>query len=139
MTAQSNVQLKKITLLDVPLDTKPGALAEIYFAFRGAGLSVKASWAYETGPGKGMAHLYVEDVDAAEKVLDSIHKKHSRAHAVWAEGIDEVGVYAALLQKISSAGVNLHATDAMGVGGQFACAFWAEDKDFPALCKALEI
>jgi predicted amino acid-binding ACT domain protein len=64
-------------------------------------------------------------------------KNPAQGWACYAEGSDQVGVYADLLQKIAKAGINLHATDAFAVGGKFATVFFAEQKDVPALCKAL--
>ena len=55
--------------------------------------------------------------------------------AVWADSDDHVGAYADILQKVTSAEVNLHASDAFEIGGKFATVLFAEDH--LALCKAL--
>ena len=126
-----------IETLVVELETKPGALGQVYNAFREAGVNVNASWGFERGPGKAQAILYPRDMTKTKDVLTKMKLKFTPGKACYAEGDDKVGCYADLLQKVTAAKVNLHATDAMAIGGKFACAFWTEDKDFPALCRAL--
>ena len=127
--------VKKIQTLTVPLDTKPGALSHVYTAFKEAGIKILASWAYEMGPNQAQAHFYAADTTKAKDVLTKLGKKTTIEDAVYAEGDDQVGVYAELLAKVTKAGVNIEATDAFGVNGKFATVFFA--KDTTALCKAL--
>ena len=129
----------KIQTLDVKLEAKPGALAKIYSAFKEAEIDVVASWGYEMGPGEAAAHFYTEDIDEAKKVLTKMGFKPTANNAVWVEGEDETGIYADVLAKVSKAGINLTATDAFSVNGNFATVLFTEQKDFAGLCKALKI
>ena len=128
---------KKIQTLEVDLETRPGSLSKVYGAFKEEKINVLATWAYEMGPGQGKAIIYASDFTKAKNVLNQLGLKPKAGSACYAEGDDAVGAYADLLQKIAKAGVNLHATDAFGVGGKFATVFFADDKDMPDLCKAL--
>jgi len=128
---------KKIETLRVPLETKPGALAKVYGAFKEAKVNIIASWGYQMGPDQGQAHFYAADTAKAKDVLQKMGLKPVTENACFAEGDDQVGVYADLLQKISKAGVNIEATDAIGVHGKFATVLFADQKNIPALCKAL--
>jgi len=128
-------KVKKIQTLTVALDTKPGALAQVYGAFREAGVNVLASWGYQMGPGQAQAHFWAADTKKATDVLTKMGKNPTIDDAVFAEGDDKVGAYSELLAKITKAGVNIEATDAFALQGKFATVFFADDTD--ALYKAL--
>lgn len=130
-------QVTKIQTLRVALNTQPGALGEVYNAFREANVNVIACCGYEIGPGKAEAVFYASDTNRAKDVLTKMGKNPALGNACFAQGDDKVGVYADLLQKIAREKINLHATEAFGVGGKFAGVFFCEEKDVPTLCKAL--
>src|SRR5207253_5613601 len=65
---------RKIDVLTVKLDPKPGALAQVLGAFREAKVNVTASWAYQMGPGEAQAHFFTSDVDRAKKALTKLGK-----------------------------------------------------------------
>ena len=132
-----STQATKIQTLEFALDTKPGALSQVYNAFREANVNIIGSWAYEKGPGDAKGIIYAENTTQAKDVLTKMGKNPKTANACYVTGTDKVGPYADCLQKIAAAHVNLHATDAIGVGGKFATVFFAEEKDIPTLCKAL--
>ena len=131
-------KVTKIETLTVDLETKPGALAQIYAAFQEAGVNVHSNWAYEMGPGKAQAIFHVSHIGKASDVLTKLGKNPETGTACRAEGEETTGIYHELLQKIAAAGVNLDATDAYGIGGKFAAVFFAGPKDQAALCKALD-
>ena len=130
-------QVKKIQTLKVKLKPEPGSWSTVFSAFKGAGVNVVASWAYEMGPGDAEGIVYPSDLNKAKAALTKLGLSATPMTAVYAEDTDKVGIYADLLAKIAAAGVNLAATDAFGVGGRFATVFFADEKDVPALCKAL--
>ncbi|MEE8424338.1 MAG: hypothetical protein V3S11_00840 [Elusimicrobiota bacterium] len=127
----------KIQTLTVNLETKPGALAQVYTAFAESGINVISSWAFEMGPGKAQGIFHVADVGKAVDVLTKLGMDPRTGTACRAEGDDTIGVYNELLRKIAAAGVNLDASDAYGIGGKFAAVFFAEESQQAGLCKAL--
>ena len=128
---------KAIQTLEVNLETKPGALAKIYSAFKEANVNVIASWGYEMGPDEARAILYPTDLAKAKSVLTELGLSLTVRKACYAECEDKVGTYADLLNKIAVAGVNITATDAFGVNGRCATVFFCDTKDYSALCRAL--
>lgn len=136
--SESATSVKAIETITVDLEPKPGSLNAVLQAFREAGVDLRASWAFEMGPGMpGKGIFYAADTAKAEAALKALGKKPVRGRACWAEGEDKVGAYARLLAKVAAAGVNLHATDALGVGGRFCTVLFADEKDCDKLCKAL--
>ncbi len=131
--------IKKVETLTIHLATEAGALAKVYRAFKEAGVNIIGSWGFEMGPGHAEAIFYAEDTAKAKDVLTKLDKNPTTGNACFVTGTDKIGTYSELLEKIAAAGVNLNATDAIGVGGNFATLFFAGEKDFPNLCKALGV
>ena len=131
--------VKKIELLKVKLDPKPGALAEVLGAFRDAKVNLTASWAYQMGPGEAEANFFTADLDRARQALTKLGKKPNTQSAFWVDDADQLGNYHAVLQKIAQAGVNVEATDAFGIGGKFATVIFVGEKDVAKTAKALGV
>lgn len=131
--------IKAIQTLDVALPTETGALARVYGAFHEAKINVVASWGYEMAPGKAAAHFYVTDLEATRDVLTRMGFTATTSNAVWFEGKDQIGGYAELLSKVAKANVNLTATDAIAIGGNFASVLFTAPADFAKLRTALKI
>lgn len=131
---------KKIQTLDVPLVAKPGALAQVYGAFKEAGINVIASWGYQMGPNEAQAHFYVSDIEKTRNVLTKMGMKPTLTDACWVEGDDKIGQYAEVLGKVAKAGVNISATDAFSIGNRWATVLFADNAaEAKNMWKALEI
>src|SRR5436190_4471139 len=76
---------RKIELLKVKLDPRPGALAEVLGAFREAKVNLTASWAYQMGPGEAEANFFTADLDRARQALTKLGKKPSTQTAFWVD------------------------------------------------------
>ena len=130
---------RKIDVLTVKLDPKPGALAQVLGAFREAKVNVTASWAYQMGPGEAQAHFFTSDVDRAKKALTKLGKPPKTEAAFWVEDADKIGNYHSVLEKIAKAGINIEATDAFGIGGKFATIVFVAEGDVAKAAKALGV
>jgi hypothetical protein len=128
---------KRIDVLKIPLESKPGSFAKVYRAFREAGVDVNATWGYQMGPDAAEANIFPKDINKAKAALDKIGVKSTPNQAVWIDGKDEIGVYLEALDKLEKANVSIEASDAFGVGGRFACVMFFDDKNREAGCKAL--
>ena len=131
--------VKKIDLLTVKLDPKPGALAQVLGAFREAKVNLTACWAYEMGPGEAQANFFTTDGERARQTLSKLGKAPKTEAAFWVEDADQLGSYHAVLQKIAQAGINIEATDAFAIGGKFATLIFVNEKDVPKAAKALGV
>lgn len=128
---------KRIEVLTVSLDPKPGALAQVLGAFREANVNLTASWAYQMGPGEAQAHFFASDLDRAKQTLTKLGKTPKTEAGFWVEDSDRVGNYHSVLQKIAQAGINIEATDAFAIGGKFATVIFVDEKDVSKTAKAL--
>lgn len=130
---------RKIDVLTVKLDPKPGALAQVLGAFREAKVNLTASWAYQMGPGEAQAHFFTADADRAKQALTKLGKAPKTEAAFWVEDADKVGSYHTVLEKFAKAGVNIEATDAFGIGGKFATVIFVAEGDVGKAAKALGV
>jgi hypothetical protein len=131
--------VKKIDVLTVKLDPKPGALAQVLGAIREAKVNLTASWAYQMGPGEAQAHFFAADLDRAKQALTKAGKTPKAEPAFWVEDADAIGSYHGVLQKLAGAGINIEATDAFAIGGRFATVIFVAEGDVAKAAKALGI
>jgi len=128
---------RKIEVLTVKLDAKPGALAQVLGAFREAKVNLTASWGYQMGPGEAQAHFFTADADKARQALTKLGKSPKAEPAFWVEDADKIGSYHGVVEKLAKAGVNIEATDAFGIGGKFAAVIFVAEGDVAKAAKAL--
>jgi hypothetical protein len=130
---------KKIDVLTIKLDPKPGALAQVLGAFREAKVNVTASWGYQMGPGEAQASFFTGDLDRAKQALTKLGKTPKTEAAFWVEDADQIGNYHNVLQKMAKAGINIEATDALAIGGKFATVIFVAESDVPKAAKVLGV
>ena len=130
---------KKIDVLTVKLDPKPGALAQVLSALREAKVNLTASWAYQMGPTEAQAHFFAADADRARQALTKLGKGPKTEAAFWVEDADKIGNYLGVLEKLSKAGVNIEAPDAFAIGGKFATVIFVSEGDVSKAAKALGV
>jgi len=132
-------QAQKLYSLTVPLETRPGALGQIYEAFAEEGVDVIASWGYQMGPDQAQVHICTKDTDKARDVLTRLGKTPTLDKICLVQSKDRPGEYARILKKIADAGINIESTDALAANGTFTSAFFTgNDQDFARLCEVLE-
>ena len=130
---------RKIEVLTVKLDPKPGALAQVLGAFREAKVNLTASWAYQMGPGEAQAHFFTADAERAKQALTKLGKAPKAEPAFWVDDADKIGNYHGVLEQLAKAGVNIEATDAFGIGGKFATVIFVAEGDLGKAAKALGV
>jgi hypothetical protein len=128
---------KKIDVLTVKLDPKPGALAQVLGAFRDAKVNLTASWGYQMGPGEAQAHFFTADAERAKQALSKLGKTAKTEAAFWVDDADKIGNYHSVLEKLAKSGINIEATDAFGIGGKFATVIFVAEGDIAKAAKAL--
>ena len=128
---------KKIDVLTIRLDAKPGALAQVVAAFRDAKVNLTASWGYQMGPGEAQAHFFAADAEQAKQALTKLGKTPKTEAAFWVDDADKIGNYLSVLEKLAKAGINIEATDAFGIGGKFATVIFVAEGDVAKAAKAL--
>jgi hypothetical protein len=94
--------------VEIALDNRPGALAEMGEALGRAGVSIEGGGAF-TIDGRGMAHFLFEDGVAASRALESAGVHVVRVRDVLVQRLDqgEPGQMGKLCRRMADAGVNI--------------------------------
>jgi len=94
--------------LEIALDDRPGALAELGEALGRAGVSVEGGGAFVVG-GRGIAHFLFEDAAAARSALAAAGIRVMAEREVLAQRLrqDVPGQLGAISREMADAGVNI--------------------------------
>lgn len=128
---------KRTKVVTVDLTDKAGELARVLTACREAKADLTGTWGWSMGNGKAQAMLMGKDSKKIEEALKATGMKTTTGDACVCEGEDRLGVMQECLDKLAKAGVNLHAVDAMAVGGKFRSVIWADTAQYEKVCKTL--
>jgi hypothetical protein len=94
--------------LEIELDNRPGALAEMGEALAKAGVSIEGGGAWTIG-GRGVAHFLFTDVGSARRALESAGIRVIKQNEVLVQRLqqDVPGQLGKLTRKMAEAGVNI--------------------------------
>jgi len=94
--------------LEIALEDRPGALAEMGEALGRAGVSLEGGGAWAVD-GRGVAHFLVEDATAARRALDAAGIRALAEREVLVQRLDQErpGQLGLLCRRMADAGVNI--------------------------------
>lgn len=94
--------------LEIDVDDRPGALAELGDTLGGAGISVEGGGVFVTS-GRGVAHFLVKDANAATRALEAAGIRVLAAREVLLQRLrqDVPGQLGLIARRMASAGVNI--------------------------------
>ena len=94
--------------LEIRLQNRPGALAEMGEALGRAGVSIEGGGAFAAG-GAGVAHFLVDDAEAARRALEGAGIELVAARDVLLQRLDQTrpGQLGEICRRMAQAGVNI--------------------------------
>ena len=129
--------VKRVTYFSVEVEDKPGVLADFCEALRDHKVNLKGLWGFGTGMGKAMIFSVPQNSNQFRKAASAAGYAVREGTAFYLTGADRVGALCKTLDLAKSAGVNIHALDALSVGGKFGAYIWGEENNTEDLAKAL--
>jgi hypothetical protein len=129
--------VKRVTYFSIEVDNKPGALADFCAALRNRKVSLKGLWGFASGMGKAQIFSVPQIPNQFQKATSAAGYVAREGTAFYLTGADRVGALCKTLDMAKSAGVNIHALDAIAVGGKFGAYIWGEENKTEDLAKAL--
>lgn len=129
------VKKQKCFCLDV--EDRPGMLAEICRKLKAGKVNLKGVWGFGVGGGKAKVMAVPQKPEAFRKVSSANGWNASECDVFAMSGKDQVGALIKTLEAAEGSGVNIHAVDAIAVGGKFGAAIWPAEGQEGALAKAL--
>jgi hypothetical protein len=110
----------------------PGQGARLASALRDAGVNLLALLAFPIGGGQSQVDLVPEDPEALRKAAEQAGIKLSDAkRAFLVQGDDRPGATTELMEKLSSAGINVTAVAGVASGGgRYGLVLWVPQADY---------
>lgn len=121
----------------ITVPDRPGELARLAASMRRADLNLVGLWGY--GEGRGQARFYCvpERADRFRDFVRSQGMEYQEGNTFYLTGADHPGALVEWLDRIASAGINLHAIEAVRIEGEFGGFIWADPGDWDALAELL--
>ena len=125
------------TDFQISVPDKPGELLGIIKGVQDAGINLRALWAFGIGGGRAEVIVLPEDADAFREHARRAGLEVRERTVVHFTGPDELGALVGSLEQIASADINIHAFDAIAVGGKYGAYCWVDEGDVTALEKTV--
>jgi hypothetical protein len=129
--------VKRVTYFSIDIADRPGVLADVCAAMRDHKVNLKGLWGFGMGPGRAQIILVPQNPRQFQKASRSAGYVTKEGTAFYLTGTDRVGALCKTLDLVKSAGINLHAMDAVAFGGKFGAYIWGEENNTEKLAKAL--
>lgn len=128
---------KRVQYFEIDVLDRPGVLADFLAVLRDQKVNLKGLWGFGVGMGKAQIFSVPQNPDKFLKAAKLAGYTPREGVAFQLTGTDKIGALCNILDKVKLAGLNIHAVDAIGVGGKFGCYIWAEQGKAEELSKAL--
>lgn len=121
----------------ISLPDRPGELARLASMLREAEVNLVGLWGYGAGQGKARFYCVPETAEQFRNFAHSAGLEVEEGKTFYLTGAGQPGSLTEWLDKIASAGINLHAIQAVQMHGEFGCFIWADSEDWDALARLL--
>ncbi len=118
-------------------EDKPGQLATLAHIFKEHSIDLHGMWTFGLGEGKAWIITIPKDIQHFKEVTLNAGLETADGTCFRISGVDEPGVLTTLLDKVAAHGINIHALDAIAVGGKFGGFIWAEGGEIESLGEIL--
>ena len=133
--------IKRIEYYYCAVEDKHGKGYWLLEHLRQKNVNLAAFTAFPTGGGRSQLDLIPDDAEAlkaaaAEAGVSLVGPKH----AFLVQGEDDVGAIVELHQRLSSAGINVHAANGVSAGSsRFGYVLWVKPQDYERAARALGV
>ena len=121
----------------ISLPDRPGELARVAAMMREADVNLVGLWGYGVGQGRAKFYCVPEVGDQFRNFARSAGLVVEEGQTLYISGPDRPGSLTDYLNKIASAGINLHAIEAVRLDGEFGGFIWADAPGREALARLL--
>ncbi len=132
-------RVRKVNYCYPIVPNRAGQGARILSEIAEAGINLLAYSGFPAGGGKSQLDLVVEDVGPLRRVAQRNGWRLSKVKKGFLiQGTDQVGAVHRHLQKLSEAGINITAADAVAAGqGRYGMLLWVKPRDYARAARAL--
>lgn len=122
------------------LPDRPGELMRLSSKLQEDGINLIGLWGYggvDNVNGQAKFYCVPENADTFREFIKAEKLEFTEGLTIYLSGTDQGGALVETLDLIASAGVNLHAIQAVAVHGEYGCFVWADPKDWDTIAKTL--
>jgi len=121
----------------ISLANRPGELASISIKLQEAGVSLLGMWGDSRPDGTSTLRCVPESPKQFRKFADQAGLTVKDGMTVFLHGDDSEGALVETLELISTAGVNVHAIQAVVLHNEFGCFIRVDEKDWDVIARTL--
>jgi hypothetical protein len=131
--------ISKVDYFSVLVSNKPGEALKVLTALKDAGVDLTGFWGYPIKGKKAVLDILPADAKAFTAAAKKLKLDCSKKKTCFlATGEDQPGALAGIVAKITAAGLNIHAAQAIkGGGGRYGALIQVADDDVKKAKKAL--
>jgi hypothetical protein len=132
-------QVRKVKYCYVKVPSRAGTATRILDELKSAGVNLLAFTGFPIGGGKAQVDMVTDDVRGVQRVARSNGWRLSKIKKGFlVQGTDEIGAVDKVLARLSNAGVNVTAADAVAAGkGRYGMILWVNPAKYNKAARAL--
>lgn len=133
-------RLKRVADFEIAVPDRPGELARFLAKTRAAKVNLRAVWGFGIGQDNAEIICVPEKPENFRAFAQAEGLSVKQRFAVFMTGPDKLGALVDTLERVAAAGLNIHAFDAVAIGGKYAAYVWAgDDAGREALARLLAV
>jgi len=132
-------RVRKVNYCHVQVPNRAGQGAKVLGALRAHGVNMLAWTGFPAKAGKAQLDIVCDDVSQVRRIARQEGWRLSPAkRGFLVQGDDRIGAVHRQVEKLSAAGVNVTAADAISAGGgRYGMILWVKPRDYTKAAKAL--
>ena len=132
------MDIKRVKYFSIGTQDKPGELARFAKRMMEANVDMAGVWGFAKGQGKAEIIAIPKDPEKFKKSAQGSGWTMKEGSCFHLTGEDRVGALSDTLDRVAQEGINLHAVDAIALGGKYAAYVWTDEKEVERLAKVLK-
>jgi hypothetical protein len=132
------MEIKRVKYFSISTEDKPGELSRFANRMKEANVDMAGVWGFAKGQGKAEIIVVPKDPDKFKKAALAAGWTTKEGSCFHLTGEDRVGALSDTLDRVAQEGINLHAVDALSLGGKYTAYVWTDEKDVERLAKVLK-
>ena len=126
----------RVTAFKVSMEDRAGILADMLSRFKEEKVDLAGMWGWTDKNTAGFI-IVGKDPVTVRKALKKIGWKAEETQGFFVEEHDRIGSLSSVAGAVAEAGINLRATQAIGIGGKVGCYLWCNQEDLQKTARIL--
>lgn len=132
-------KVERVSYFMANVDDKPGVLLQMMRDFKSKNINLAGLWGFGTHGGKAQVFVIAKNPDKLRKAWKTSGMLAEEGTGFLIRGADRPGALIKSLQALADKNVNIHALDALAVGGRFGSFIWVNPADVEKAARALGV